>query len=232
MIPSRAILLAIDSIGIDPLGHDRQGSVYSDSEFLFPRGASGYPLLIPDAPIPGALVETDVTAGLERGGMECALTYASIFSGQSAVRRLGLVQSLGLPDRMLEEMVQEQNLFRIYPDACLANAIFPGHLSFLGGSYVEDLVPHFSRAEVEEHLKFQDKPVRLTGKEQHGFAELFAIAEIIITSDHGHLEQMEFHRGHPKSKVPTWYFGPEPMAHADRLRTPEAVFQLLADDRR
>ena len=37
-MPQKQILIALDSVGIDPLGHDRPVSVYSDSRFLFPRG--------------------------------------------------------------------------------------------------------------------------------------------------------------------------------------------------
>ena len=32
---------------------------------------------------------------------------------------------------------------------------------------------------------------------------------VVVTSDHDHLEQVGFTKGHPKSRVPTWYFGPE-----------------------
>jgi hypothetical protein len=51
---------------------------------------------------------------------------------------------------------------------------------------------------------------------------------VVITSDHGHLEQVAASHAHPKTKVPTWYFGPEPEANAERLRRPEAIFHLLA----
>jgi bisphosphoglycerate-independent phosphoglycerate mutase (AlkP superfamily) len=51
---------------------------------------------------------------------------------------------------------------------------------------------------------------------------------VVITSDHGHLEQVGASHAHPKTKVPTWYFGPEPEASAERLRRPEAIFHLLA----
>ena len=37
----RQILIALDSVGIDPLGHDRPESVYGDGRFLFPRGEHG-----------------------------------------------------------------------------------------------------------------------------------------------------------------------------------------------
>jgi hypothetical protein len=52
---------------------------------------------------------------------------------------------------------------------------------------------------------------------------------VIITSDHGHLEQVAFTRGHPKSLVPTWYFGPDAAAHAERMRRPEGIFQVVAE---
>jgi bisphosphoglycerate-independent phosphoglycerate mutase (AlkP superfamily) len=50
---------------------------------------------------------------------------------------------------------------------------------------------------------------------------------VIVTSDHGHLEQLGSSRGHPKSKVPTWYFGPEAERHATVLSRPEGIFQAL-----
>ena len=57
----RVILISVDSIGIDPLGHSRPESVYAQSRFLFPAGQSGDLIPLPNAPRPGALVETDVT---------------------------------------------------------------------------------------------------------------------------------------------------------------------------
>jgi hypothetical protein len=51
---------------------------------------------------------------------------------------------------------------------------------------------------------------------------------VIVTSDHGHLEQVAFTRGHPKSTVPTWYFGPDALNQAGRLRRPEGIFHALA----
>ena len=127
----KRILIALDSVGIDPLGHNRPESVYSDSRFLFPRGVQGQVLSLPDAPLPGILVETDVTGGAEQGAIECAITYTSIFSGQSAIR------------------------------------------------------------------------------------------------EHGHLEQLGSSRGHPKSKVPTWYFGPDAQRYVTQLSRPEGIFQVL-----
>jgi hypothetical protein len=56
-----------------------------------------------------------------------------------------------------------------------------------------------------------------------------AEAVVIVTSDHGHLEQVAFSHGHPKSRVPTWYFGPDALAQANRLRTPEAIFHVVAE---
>jgi len=32
------LLIALDSVGIDSLGHERPESVYAQSRFLFPRG--------------------------------------------------------------------------------------------------------------------------------------------------------------------------------------------------
>jgi hypothetical protein len=52
---------------------------------------------------------------------------------------------------------------------------------------------------------------------------------VIITSDHGHLEQVAFSHGHPKSRGPTWYFGPEAEVHASRMRRPEGIFHVIAE---
>ena len=52
---------------------------------------------------------------------------------------------------------------------------------------------------------------------------------VIITSDHGHLEQVAFSHGHPKSKVPTWYFGTNAIAQAERMRRPEGIFHVIAE---
>ena len=336
------ILIALDSVGIDPLGHNRSESVYGQSRFLFPRGASSEVISLSAAPRPGILVETDVTGGSEHGAIECAITYTSIFSGQSAIREHGLMHGLGLKDRLLEQMVSRDNLFRRFDRCCLANAIFPAHVAFLGNSYAQTLVPHFSREAIEGRLNFDGKPVAFKGPEKNGFAELFTLAEInqnifvyaareadvrlrtwddvrrgdalsssmthelesrfdmsffdqaplparspedaaailvrlaaihdftfykyqipdlvshtgridqardvfsvierfveavlrgaedsttvVVTSDHGHLEQLASSRGHPKSRVPTWYFGPEPERWAPRLSRPEGIFQVL-----
>jgi hypothetical protein len=340
------ILIALDSVGIDPCGHDRPESVYSGSRFLFPRGFSAAVLPMNGAPRPGILVETDVTDGAEQGAIECAITYTSIFSGQSAIREHGLMRGLGLNDRLLERMVLRDNLFRRFARCCLANAVFPAHLDFFGNSYVSDLAPHFSRDAIEGKLPFDGRPIVLKGAAKNGIAELFTLAEInqnifvyaarqagvvlrswsdvrhgaaltssmthelearfdtaffdqeplslrtpeeaaailaklavehdftfykyqipdlvshtgrielardvfgvierfvwavleqadpkatiVITSDHGHLEQLSSSRGHPKSKVPTWYFGPEPERCAALLSRPEGVFHTLAESR-
>jgi hypothetical protein len=339
----KQILIALDSVGIDPLGHGRPGSVYGQSRFLFPGGAQRQMLALRDAPLPGILVETDVTGGAEQGAIECAITYTSIFSGQSAIREHGLMRGLGLKDRLLEQMVSRDNLFRRFERCCLANAIFPAQLAFFGNSYAQDLVPHFSREALEGKLSFDGRPVALKGAAKNGFAELFTLAEInqnifvyaarqagvslrtwadvrrgealtssmtheletrfdvsffdqeplpartaeeaaailvalaadhdftfykyqipdlvshtgrielarevfavierfieavltqldpaattvIITSDHGHLEQLGTSRGHPKSKVPTWYFGPKADRVAETLSQPEGIFAVL-----
>jgi hypothetical protein len=338
------ILIALDSVGIDPEGHDRPESVYGQSRLLFPRRSDLDPLPLTDAPCPGALVETVVAAPDQPGAIECAITYTSIFSGRSALERHGLMQGLGLKEAVLQEMVREDNLFQRFADPCLANAIFPLHLSFLGGSYVEDLVPPRDRSAVEDRLEFDGRPVRLRGPDKHGFAELFTLGEInqnifvyaarqagvqlrgwedvrngqaltgtmthglegrfnwevlgqaslprrepreaaeilfelsqqhdftfykyqladlvshtgrvdlarevfdeietfveeilramdpretvlIVTSDHGHLEQVAFSHGHPKSRVPTWYFGENAESQADRMRRPEGIFEVVA----
>jgi hypothetical protein len=52
---------------------------------------------------------------------------------------------------------------------------------------------------------------------------------VVVTSDHGHLEQVASSHGHPKSRVPTWYFGPDAEARADRMRRPEGIFHVLAE---
>jgi hypothetical protein len=342
---SRVILIALDSVGIDPFGPDRPESVYAQSRFLFPRRAGPGPVSVPHAPVPGALVETIVADPDEPGAIECAITYTSIFSGQSARGRHGLLRGLGLKESALQEMVREDNLFRRFANPCLANALFPAHLPFLGSSFVQDLVPVFDRAACEASLTFDGRPVRLKGPGKHGFAELFTLGEInqnifvyaareagvrlrtwddvrrgraltgtlthelearfnwdaidqaplpprdpgeaaailldqarehdftfykyqladlvshtgrvdlardvfaviedfadavltgidsqetvvIITSDHGHLEQVAFSHGHPKSRVPTWYFGPDAAAHADRMHRPEGIFHVIAE---
>ena len=342
---ARVILIALDSVGIDPLGHGRPESVYGQSRFLFPAGRQGGLLPVPDAPVPGALVETDVVGDSPAGAIECAITYTSIFSGQSAVDRLGLLRGLGLNERGLQEMINRDNLFRHFRRPCLANALFPLHLAFLGSSHVQDLVPACNRQAVEAVLRLDGRPVCLRGPTRHGFAELFTLGEInqnifvyaarqaglslrtwedvrqgraltgtlthelearfnwdavgqaalplrspaeaaavlvaladrhdftfykyqladlvshsgqvalartvfqtiesfveavlraidpdetvvVITSDHGHLEQVAFAHGHPKSKVPTWYFGPDAQRQAERLRRPEGIFHVLAE---
>ena len=339
------LLIALDSVGIDPLGHDRADSVFSQSRFLFPRGKNGDVILLPEAPVPGALVATDVVGDGDRGGIECAVTYTSIFSGHSAADECGLLQGLGLKEQAMRDLIARDNLFYRFRNPCLANAIFPLHLKFLGSSYVEDLVPSFDRHAIEAELQFDGRPVRLKSPAKLGFAELFTLGEInqnifvhaarqagvplrtwddvrrgealtstmtheleaqlnfealhleplalrtppqaadvlaslaeqhdftfykyqmpdlvshtgrvdlargifdvieafleallerinaaetivIVTSDHGHLEQVGFSRGHPKSKVPTWYFGPDAQAQVRRMRRPEAIFQVVAE---
>src|SRR5262249_10592961 len=166
------------SVGIDPLGHIRPESVYGDSQFLFPRGGQGTVIALRDAPVPGVLVETDVTGGQEQGAIECAITYTSIFSGRSAIREHGLMRGLGLKDRLLEQLVSSDNLFRRFESCCLANAIFPAHLAFFGNSYVQELVPHFSRESIEGMLHFDGRAVILKGSGKNGFAELFTLAEL------------------------------------------------------
>jgi len=339
----RGILIAIDSMGIDPLGHRRPESVYAQSRFLFPQRTTGDLLDLPDAPVEGALVETDVAGENARGAIECAITYTSIFSGKSALQQHGLLQGLGFKDAVLEGLIAQGNLFSLFAKPSLLNAVFPFHPEPLGASYVEDLLPRVSRAEMEANVRFRNEPLRLTGPGKHGFAELFTLAEInqnifvyaarqagvrlrtvadvvagysltssmtneletdfqfpahfprlpkrtpeeaaqillrvadesdfvfykyqlpdlishtgqlamartvfdhterfvgrvltgisrdtfvLVTSDHGHLEQMEFHRGHPKSKVPTWCFGPGARTHAEKLRRPEAIFHFFRE---
>jgi hypothetical protein len=339
---ARVLLIALDSVGIDPLGHDRPESVYTHSRFLFPRHGRSGPL--PDSPVPGVLVETVVADEDRTGAIECAITYASIFSGQSALDRHGLMRGLGLNEATLRELVGEDNLFRHFAEPCLANALFPLHLPFLGTSFVQDLVPAIEREAVEAKLQLDGKPVRLRGPNKHGFAELFTLGEInqnifvhaareagvalftwddvrrgraltgtlthelearfnwdalgltapplrdpweaagvlldlaarhdftfykyqladlvshtgrvdlarevfdvietfveavlrgigreavvIVTSDHGHLEQVAYSHGHPKSRVPTWYFGPDAATCVERLRRPEGIFHVIAE---
>ena len=286
-----------------------------------------------------------MTDGAEQGAIECAITYTSIFSGLSASREHGLMRGLGLKDWLLEQMVSRDNLFRRFEHCCLVNSIFPAHMAFFGNSYVQDLVPHFSREAIEGKLIFDGNPIALRGASKNGFAELFTLAEInqnifvyaarqagvkmrtwvdvrrgealtssmthelesqfdmaffdqqplpprtpedaaailvnlaaehdftfykyqipdlvshtgriqlarevftiierfvesvlgrvdiaetsvIVTSDHGHLEQLGSSRGHPKSKVPTWYFGQEPERHAKYLSRPEGIFRALTE---
>lgn len=335
------ILIALDSVGIDPLGHERPESVYSQSAFLFPPGR-GSPRPVTAGPRPGALVETDVTGGRTLGTIECAITYASIFSGRSALAEHGLMEGLGLRKDVLERLLAEQNLFAEVPSACLANALFPRELPNFRSSYVADLLPSVAREELEARLRWRGEPVRLVGAEKRGVAELFTLVEInqnvfvhaaraaglelltwedvragraltsslthalegefdfselgleplparseeeaaevlaalgrehalvfykfqladlvshtgrvelargvfaqierflgallerisaettlVVTSDHGHLEQVGFTQGHPKSLVPTWVFGPEALEAARGLTRPEAIFDLV-----
>lgn len=335
------ILIALDSVGIDPLGHERPESVYCPSAFLFPPGSAS-PRPLPNAPRAGALVETDVTGGQTLGTIECAITYASIFSGRSALEEHGLMEGLGLKKDVLERLLGERNLFREIPNACLANALFPRELPSFRNSYVADLLPSLSREELEATLTWRGEPLRLVGPNKCGVAELFTLVEInqnvfvhaareagvelrgwdevragraltsslthaleaefgfaslgleplperseaeaaqvladlgskhpfvfykfqladlvshtgrvelargvfaqierflgellartpdsltvIVTSDHGHLEQVGFTRGHPKSLVPTWVFGPDAVEAAAGLTRPEAIFDLV-----
>src|SRR5262245_61701981 len=108
MSPS-TILIALDSVGIDPLGHERPESVYADSRFLFPRGVQGNVVAINEAPVPGALTATDVIGDDARGAIECALTYTSIFSGQSAVDQHGLMRGLGLKEGLFKQLIAQAN---------------------------------------------------------------------------------------------------------------------------
>ena len=341
-------MIALDSVGIDPLGHRRAESVYAESRFLFPAAEGDGPLALSAAPAPGALVATDVTGGRERGAIECAITYTSLFTGIDALERHGLMQGLGLRDGALEAMVAERNLFDSFARPCLANAVFPVDLPCFREGYVAGL-PRFERAALEAGVTWRGEPVVLRGRDKRGFAELFTLCEInqnvfvhaaleagvplltyddaragraltssltceleaefdlralgieplpvitpaaagellaglsrdhdfvfykdqlpdlvshtgrvdlaretfagieaflegllralpdvgepdgpivVVTSDHGHLEQVGFAQGHPKSRVPTWVFGPDPVAIAAQLRTPTAIFELFAD---
>lgn len=341
------ILIALDSVGVDPLGHARPESVYSESRFLFERTserADAGPLPLARGPRPGAWIETDVTGGRDLGAIECAITYTSIFSGRSALDAHGLMEGLGVRDSVLEGLLAERNLFAAVEGACLMNALFPAEIPALRTSYVDDLLPSWERARLEEALTYEGAPVRLRGKEKHAFAELFTVAEInqnvfvhaareagvrlrtwedvragealtaslshelerafgfealgleplpqrseeeaadvlarlaadhafsfykfqladlvshtgrvelaravfaqierflwavleripadttlVVTSDHGHLEQVAFTQGHPKSRVPTWVFGPDPLEAARSLRRPEAIFDLVLE---
>lgn len=339
------LLIALDSVGIDPLGHDRPESVYARSRFLFPSGRASDPQPILGLPLPGALVETEVARDDAPGAIECAITYTSIFSGQSALDRHGLMNGLGMNEATLKEMVRADNLFRRFQNPCLGNAIFPLHLAFLGTSFVQNQLKGVDRKSVEAALQFDGRPIHLKGPGKYGFAELFTLGEInqnifvyaaqeagvpiltwddvrqgraltgtlthelesrfnwdvlgvapltarspqeaatilvdlaachdftfykyqladlvshtgkielargvfeiietfvdsvltavdpaetvvILTSDHGHLEQVAFSHGHPKSRVPTWYFGPDAEGQASRLRTPEGLFHVIAE---
>lgn len=162
------ILIALDSVGIDPLGHNRPESVYSESRFLFPRGGQGEVLPLPAAPRPGILVETDVTGGAEQGAIECAIITFYKYQIPDLVSHTGRVE--------------------------LAREVFAIIERFVG-----------------EVLSRTDP----------------AVTTVVITSDHGHLEQLSSSRGHPKSKVPTWYFGPQPGLRAPLLARPEGIFRVL-----
>src|SRR5262245_45379725 len=157
------ILIALDSVGIDPLGPDRPDSAYSQSRFLFPRRKKSDPQSLPEAPAPGALVETIVAEPDQPGAIECAITYTSDFSWTSAREQHGLMHGLGLNENALKEMVREVNLFSRFSRPCLANAIFPVHLPFLGSSFVQHLLPACDRQAVEANLELDGRPVRLRG---------------------------------------------------------------------
>lgn len=337
------ILIALDSVGIDPLGHTRPESVYAESAFLFPPAATGPVASLPNAPVAGVLYETEVTDGCTHGAIECALTYTTLFSGINAIREHGLMQGLGLKNALLESLIRQQNLFSLIPDSCLANAVFPVHLPCFGSSYLQDILPSFSKHELETSVRFRHQALKLTSPARHGMAELYTLAEInqnifvyaaqqagiqlrtwrevqqgkalsssltheleaefdfsalglpplprqtpeqagevlvslasqhqftfykyqipdlvshtgqieearavfatierflkavldrihpeqtcvVITSDHGHLEQIAFTRGHPKSKVPTWCFAPDAIHH--QLVSPTAIFDFFAN---
>jgi hypothetical protein len=289
------------------------------------------------------LIETVVARDDAPGAIECAITYTSIFSGQSALDRHGLMNGLGMNEATLKDMVRRDNLFRRFANPCLANAIFPVHLAFLGTSFVQDLVPAFDRQSIDAGLRLDGQPVRLKGPGKYGFAELFTLGEInqnifvyaareagvpiltwddvrrdraltgtlthelearfnwnalgleplplrtperagklladlasrhdfafykyqladlvshtgkvelargvfavietfvetvlreidpaetvvIVTSDHGHLEQVGYTHGHPKSRVPTWYFGPDAESQVGRMSEPEGIFHVI-----
>src|SRR5205807_275925 len=116
----------------------------------------------------GALVETSVAGEDHTGAIECAITYTSIFSGQSAVDRHGLMQGLGLKETTLQEMIRENNLFRQFKSPCLANAVFPFHFPFLGTSFIQDRLKTVDRETAEAVLVLDGRPVRLRGPEKHG----------------------------------------------------------------
>lgn len=337
------ILIALDSVGIDPLGHARPQSVYAESAFLFPQKSAGPISVLPNAPVAGVLYETEVTDGCTQGAIECALTYTTLFSGINAIREHGLMQGLGLKNTLLESLIRQKNLFSLIPDSCLANAVFPVHLPCFGSSYVQNILPSFSKNELETSVRFRHQGLKLTGPAKHGMAELYTLAEInqnifvyaaqqagirlrtwhdigqgnalsssltheleaefdfsalgispalpqtpeqagevlvslanqhqftfykyqipdlvshtgqieaaravfatierflkavldrihpeqtcvVVTSDHGHLEQIAFTRGHPKSKVPTWCFAPDAIHH--QLVSPVAIFDFFAN---
>ena len=75
------------------------------------------------------------------------------------MERHGLMHGLGLNEAALKEMVKEDNLFRHFANPCLANAIFPLHLPFLGTSFVQDLIPVCDRQGVEYALLLDGRPV-------------------------------------------------------------------------
>lgn len=72
------ILIALDSVGIDPLGHDRPESDYSQSRFLFPRGKSGPVVEVRTPGWNGVLVETEVVDGQDPGAIECAILRTAV----------------------------------------------------------------------------------------------------------------------------------------------------------
>ena len=174
----RVILIALDSVGIDPLGHGRPESVYGQSRFLFPRPVGRRSASIARCPMSGRLVETVVAEPDQPGAIGVRHHLHLDFLRPKRLKQHGLMQGLGLNEPTLQQMIREDNLFRHFGNPCLANAIFPIHLSFLGGSYVEDLIPAMDRTGVEGRLEFDGRPVRFRGPDKHGFAEMFTLGEI------------------------------------------------------
>ena len=89
---------------------------------------------------------------------------------------------------------------------------------------IPDLVSHTGRIELARDVfkiieRFVESVLRRIDQ---------TTTSVIVTSDHGHLEQLGSSRGHPKSKVPTWYFGADPERHAADLSRPEGIFRVLA----
>lgn len=54
-----------------------------------------------------------------------------------------------------------------------------------------------------------------------------AECSVLVTSDHGHLEQVSTQGGRPKSPVPTWVSGADALASARTLTRPEAIFEFV-----
>jgi hypothetical protein len=86
---------------------------------------------------------------------------------------------------------------------------------------VPDLVSHTGRFDLARAV------FALLERFVAAVVEALPRALVVVTSDHGHLEQLTTHRGHPKSSVPTWCFGRIDGDGVRGLATPEGIHAVL-----